>query len=51
MLGAAEQHGKHLPSGMDTMGAYSIATSIAEGLGDALVAAVIRPGAGSSCSV
>lgn len=42
--GSIEQHGKHLPTGMDTMGAYSVAVGIAEGLGDALVAAVIRPG-------
>jgi len=42
--GSIEQHGKHLPIGMDTMGAYSMALSIAEGLGHTLVAPVIRPG-------
>jgi creatinine amidohydrolase len=42
--GSIEQHGKHLPIGMDTMGGYSMALSIAEGLGKALVAPVIRPG-------
>jgi creatinine amidohydrolase len=42
--GSIEQHGKHLPVGMDTLGGYSIAVSIAERLGHALVAPVIRPG-------
>ena len=42
--GSIEQHGKHLPIGMDTMGGYSMAVGIAEGLGHALVAPVIRPG-------
>ena len=42
--GSIEQHGKHLPIGMDTMGGYSMALSIAEGLGHTLVAPVIRPG-------
>jgi creatinine amidohydrolase len=42
--GSIEQHGKHLPIGMDTMGAYSTAISIAEGLGQTLVAPAIRPG-------
>ncbi len=42
--GSIEQHGKHLPIGMDTMGGYSMALSIAEGLGFTLVAPVIRPG-------
>ena len=42
--GSIEQHGRHLPIGMDTMGGYSMCLSIAEGLGHALVAPVIRPG-------
>ena len=42
--GSIEQHGKHLPIGMDTMGGYSMAVSIAEGLGHTMVAPVIRPG-------
>lgn len=42
--GSIEQHGKHLPIGMDTIGGYSMAISIAEGLGHSLVAPVIRPG-------
>ena len=42
--GSIEQHGRHLPIGMDTMGGYSMALSIAEGLGHTLVAPVIRPG-------
>jgi creatinine amidohydrolase len=42
--GSIEQHGRHLPIGMDTMGGYSMALSIAEGLGQTLVAPVIRPG-------
>ena len=42
--GSIEQHGKHLPIGMDTLGGYSMAVSIAEGIGHALVAPVIRPG-------
>jgi creatinine amidohydrolase len=42
--GSIEQHGRHLPIGMDTMGGYLMALSIAEGLGHTLVAPVIRPG-------
>jgi creatinine amidohydrolase len=42
--GSIEQHGRHLPIGMDTMGGYSMAINIAEGLGQTLVAPVIRPG-------
>lgn len=42
--GAIEQHGKHLPVGMDAMDGHLIALGIAEGLGHTLVAPVIRPG-------
>jgi creatinine amidohydrolase len=42
--GAIEQHGKHLPLGMDTMDGYVIAVEIARQLGHTLVAPVIRPG-------
>lgn len=42
--GAIEQHGKHLPIGMDTMGGYESAVYIAEAIGKTLVAPVIRPG-------
>lgn len=42
--GSIEQHGKHLPTGTDTMSGYRIAINIAEGLGHTLVAPVIRPG-------
>ena len=42
--GAIEQHGRHLPIGMDAMDGYLIAVRIAEELGNALVAPVIRPG-------
>jgi creatinine amidohydrolase len=42
--GSIEQHGRHLPIGMDTMGGYSMCLAIAEGLGHTLVAPVIRPG-------
>jgi creatinine amidohydrolase len=43
-VGSIEQHGKHLPIGTDAMLACLLAERIAEGLGDALVAPVIRPG-------
>lgn len=42
--GAIEQHGKHLPIGMDTMGGYESAVLIAREIGKTLVAPVIRPG-------
>jgi creatinine amidohydrolase len=42
--GSIEQHGRHIPTGMDTMLGYHLAVDIAKGLGDALVAPVIRPG-------
>jgi creatinine amidohydrolase len=42
--GSIEQHGKHIPTGMDTMLGYQLAVAIARELGDALVAPVIRPG-------
>jgi creatinine amidohydrolase len=42
--GSIEQHGKHLPVGMDAMAGYLVAVGIAEELGGALVAPVIRPG-------
>jgi creatinine amidohydrolase len=42
--GAIEQHGKHLPLGTDTMDGYAVSVEIARGLGNTLVAPVIRPG-------
>jgi creatinine amidohydrolase len=42
--GAIEQHGKHLPLGMDTMDGYVISIEIAKELGHTLVAPIIRPG-------
>jgi creatinine amidohydrolase len=42
--GAIEQHGPHLPTGVDTYLGYSIAEGVAEELGDALVAPTLRPG-------
>jgi creatinine amidohydrolase len=42
--GAIEQHGKHLPLGMDTMDGYVISAAIARELGHTLVAPIIRPG-------
>ena len=42
--GAIEQHGKHLPIGMDAIDGYIFSVKIAEKLGNALVAPVIRPG-------
>lgn len=42
--GAIEQHGPHLPIGVDTYLGYSIAEGVARELGDALVAPTLRPG-------
>lgn len=42
--GSIEQHGKHLPIGMDAMAGYLIPLRIAEELGHTLVAPAIRPG-------
>jgi creatinine amidohydrolase len=42
--GSIEQHGKHLPTGTDSMLGYELALEIARGLGNTLVAPVIRPG-------
>ena len=41
--GAVEQHGPHLPTGTDTFLGYEIAGRAAGRLGNALVAAVVRP--------
>ena len=42
--GAIEQHGKHLPIGMDAMDSVVFSERIARELGNALSAPVIRPG-------
>jgi len=42
--GAIEQHGPHLPESTDTLRGYIEGAALAERLGDALVAPVIRPG-------
>ena len=42
--GATEQHGKHLPIGMDAIDGYIFSVEVAKKLGNALVAPVIRPG-------
>jgi len=42
--GSIEQHGPHLPLGTDTMLGYALGQAVAERLGNALVAPVIRPG-------
>lgn len=42
--GAIEQHGPHLPTGVDTYLGYGIAEDVARALGDALVAPALRPG-------
>ena len=42
--GAIEQHGRHLPIGMDAMDGQVFAIRIAETLGKTLAAPVIRPG-------
>ena len=39
-----EQHGPHLPTATDTIIGYALAEGVAEKLGNALVAPVIRPG-------
>jgi creatinine amidohydrolase len=44
MVGSIEQHGPHLPLATDTYVGYAIGRRIAEKLGNALVAPVIRPG-------
>ncbi len=44
MVGSVEQHGPHLPLGTDSVLGYSWGQSIAEELGETLVAPVIRPG-------
>lgn len=43
-VASVEQHGPHLPTGTDTYLGYALAEGIARGLGDALVAAALRPG-------
>lgn len=42
--GAIEQHGPHLPTGVDTYLGYALAEEIAANLGNALVAPTLRPG-------
>lgn len=42
--GAIEQHGPHLPTGVDTYLGYALADAVARELGDALVAPTLRPG-------
>ena len=42
--GAVEQHGPHLPTGVDTFRGYAIAEYVAQELGNALVAPTLRPG-------
>jgi creatinine amidohydrolase len=44
MTASMEQHGPHLPTMTDTAIGYAVGTRITEKLGDALLAAVIRPG-------
>ncbi|RKD97643.1 creatininase family protein [Halopiger aswanensis] len=43
-VGSIEQHGPHLPLGMDTLDGDELAGRIARELGDALAAPTIRPG-------
>jgi len=42
--GAIEQHGPHLPTGVDTYLGYALAEAAARKLGDTLVAPTLRPG-------
>jgi creatinine amidohydrolase len=42
--GAIEQHGKHLPIGTDVMYGTTVSVAIAKGIGDTLLAPIIRPG-------
>jgi creatinine amidohydrolase len=42
--GAIEQHGPHLPTGVDTYLGYAMAEYVARELGNALVAPTLRPG-------
>jgi len=44
MLGAMEQHGPHMPIGVDTYLGYATGTRLARRLGDALVAPVVSLG-------
>ena len=44
MTASMEQHGPHLPTMTDTAIGYAVGTRVAEKLGDALLAPVIRPG-------
>src|SRR5262245_43662201 len=44
MTASMEQHGPHLPTMTDTAIGYAVGSRIAEKLGDALLAPVIRPG-------
>lgn len=43
-VGSTEQHGPHLPLGTDSFIGEAVAERVAEELGDALVAPVVRPG-------
>jgi creatinine amidohydrolase len=44
VAGSSEQHGPHLPEGTDAMIGEGLGVRLAQKLGDALVAPVIRPG-------
>jgi len=44
VVASSEQHGPHLPEGTDAMIGEGLAVRLAQGLGNALVAPVIRPG-------
>lgn len=43
-VGSVEQHGPHLPLIMDTLAGDELSPRVAERLGDALAAPMIRPG-------